>query len=342
MNRVLPNPDNAQNVLERYKETYKRISSKKADILKILSSYSRFLGRVILTDPSVLEYLNQPKNIKNKKTSNQFLKEVDAIRKGADSGESLGSELRQYKYREFSRIIYRDILELCPFSDIMEELSDLASSIVEAAVRLYSEELDTKSHGEFVVLGMGKLGGRELNLSSDIDLIYVYRDNGDPDPFFKLAERVTRLLSAVTQDGFLYRVDLALRPGGSKSTVAVPIEGAIEHYFYWGDTWERAAMIKVRPIAGDLALGDEFIKEIEPFVYKKFLDYQSIEELKDMKTKLDKLQKKRDVKLGKGGIREIEFFIQALQLVNGGEIKGIRERNSISALKKLRKLNIID
>ncbi len=84
MNRVLPNPDNAQNVLERYKETYKRISSKKADILKILSSYSRFLGRVILTDPSVLEYLNQPKNIKNKKTSNQFLKEVDAIRKGAD------------------------------------------------------------------------------------------------------------------------------------------------------------------------------------------------------------------------------------------------------------------
>lgn len=342
MNRVLPNPDNAQNVLERYKETYKRISSKKADILKILSSYSRFLGRVILTDPSVLEYLNQPKNIKNKKTSNQFLKEVDAIRKGVDSGESLGSELRQYKYREFSRIIYRDILELCPFSDIMEELSDLASSIVEAAVRFYSEELDTKSHGEFVVLGMGKLGGRELNLSSDIDLIYVYRDNGDPDPFFKLAERVTRLLSAVTQDGFLYRVDLALRPGGSKSTVAVPIEGAIEHYFYWGDTWERAAMIKVRPIAGDLALGDEFIKEIEPFVYKKFLDYQSIEELKDMKTKLDKLQKKRDVKLGKGGIREIEFFIQALQLVNGGEIKGIRERNSISALKKLRKLNIID
>ena len=342
MNRVLPNPDNAQNVLERYKETYKRISSKKAEILKMLSSYSCFLGRVVLTDQHVLEYLSQPKNIKNKKTANQILKETDVIRKNIDNEDGLGSQLRQYKYREFSRIIYRDILNLCPFSDIMEELSDLASGIVETALRFYSEELDTDSFGEFVVLGMGKLGGRELNLSSDIDLIYVYRDNGDPNPFFKLAERVTKLLSAVTEDGFLYRVDLALRPGGSKSTVAVPIEGAVEHYFYWGDTWERAAMIKARPIAGDISLGDEFIKEIEPFVYKKFLDYQSIEELKDMKTKLDKLQKKRDVKLGKGGIREIEFFIQALQLVNGGEVKGIRERNSLLALKKLRKLNIID
>lgn len=342
MNRVLPNPENAQNILERYKEDYRRISSKKADILKLLSSYSYFLGRVILTDPYILEYLSQPKNIKDKKTANQILKETGAIRKKAETAEALGSLLRQYKYREFSRIIYRDILGICPFNNIMEELSDLASGIVEAALAYYSEELDTKSSGEFVVLGMGKLGGRELNLSSDIDLIYLYRDKGDPDPFFKLAERVTRLLSAVTEDGFLYRVDLALRPGGGKSSIAVPIEGAVEHYFYWGETWERAAMIKARPIAGDIQLGKEFIKEIEPFVYKKFLDYQSIEELKDMKTKLDKLQKKDDVKLGKGGIREIEFFIQALQLVNGGEVQSIREINTVKALKKLRKVNFID
>ena len=342
MNRVLPNPDNASNVLERYIETHKRISSKKKDILNILSSYSCFLGRVILTDPFILDYLSQSKNIKSKKTSKQFLKETDLIRTDSASGEILGSKLRQYKYREFSRIIYRDIMGLSPFGDIMEELSDLASATVESAYRFYSEELDIKTYGEFVVLGMGKLGGRELNLSSDIDLIYLYRDKGDPEPFFKLAERITKTLSAVTEDGFLYRVDLALRPGGSKSTVAVPIDGAVEHYFYWGDSWERAAMIKARPIAGCLELGEEFIGEIEPFVYKKFLDYNSIEDLKDMKTKLDKLQKKRDVKLGKGGIREIEFFIQALQLVNGGEVKDLRERNSLRALKKLRRLNIID
>ena len=342
MNRVLPNPDNARNILERYKEIYKRISSKKEDILNILSSYSCFLGRVILTDPFILDYLSQSKEIKNKKTSKQFLKETDLIKKSSPSGDIFGSHLRQYKYREFSRIVYSDIMGFSPFSDIMEELSDLASAIVESAYRFFSEQLDTKTYGEFVVLGMGKLGGRELNLSSDIDLIYLYRDKGDPEPFFKLAERITKTLSAVTEDGFLYRVDLALRPGGSKSTVAVPIDGAVEHYFYWGDTWERAAMIKARPIAGDLGLGEEFIGEIEPFVYKKFLDYNSIEDLKDMKTKLDTLQKKRDVKLGKGGIREIEFFIQALQLVNGGEIKGLRERNSLLALKKLWRLNVID
>ena len=342
MNKVLPNPDNAITTLERYKEHYKRISSKKSDILEILSSYSCFLGRAILKDPYILEYLSKPKNIKSKKTASQYIRETDSIRKAVDDDTALASELRQYKYREFSRIVYRDIMDLCPFDDTMEELSDLASGIVESAIRFYGDELDTKSYGEFVVLGMGKLGGRELNLSSDIDLIYLFRDNGDPEPFYKLAEKATKLLSAVTEDGFLYRVDLALRPGGGKSSIAVPIEGAIEHYFYWGDTWERAAMIKARPIAGDIALGKEFIKELEPFVYKKFLDYQSIEELKDMKTKLDKLQKKRDVKLGKGGIREIEFFIQALQLVNGGEVAGIREINSLLALKKLRKLNIID
>ena len=260
MNRVLPNPDNARNVLERYKEIHKRISSKKKDILNILSSYSCFLGRVILTDPIILDYLSQSKNTKNKKTPKQFLKETGSIRKSSTSGEILGSQLRQYKYREFSRIIYRDIMGLSPFSDIMEELSDLASAIVESTYRFYSEELDTKPYGEFVVLGMGKLGGRELNLSSDIDLIYLYRDKGDPGPFFKLAERITKTLSAVTEDGFLYRVDLALRPGGSKSTVAVPIDGAVEHYYYWGDTWERAAMIKAGPIAGDLELGVEFVR----------------------------------------------------------------------------------
>ncbi len=342
MNRVLPNPDNARNTLDRYKEQYRRISSKKADILEILSSYSCFLSRAIIADPYILDYLSVSKNTKHKKSEAQYITESHSIVNNSDSENNLSAELRQYKYREFSRIIYRDILGLCPFTDTMEELSDLASAIVEAAVVFYSHELDTKTHGEFVVLGMGKLGGRELNLSSDIDLIYLYRDKGDPNHFFKLAEKVTKLLSSVTEDGFLYRVDLALRPGGGKSTIAVPIEGAVEHYFYWGDTWERAAMIKARPIAGDISLGDEFIDELEPFVYKKFVDYQSIEELKEMKTKLDKLQKKRDVKLGKGGIREIEFFIQALQLVNGGEVAGIREKNSMLALENLRRLNVID
>ncbi|MEQ9619640.1 MAG: bifunctional [glutamate--ammonia ligase]-adenylyl-L-tyrosine phosphorylase/[glutamate--ammonia-ligase] adenylyltransferase [Deltaproteobacteria bacterium] len=342
MNKALPDPDNARTALERYKEIHRRIPVSKKNILELLASYSSFLGRVILKDPEILDYLDSAKNVKTKKASSRFVEEADGIRESSESSAELESGLRNYKYRELARILYRDITGRSPFSDVMEELSDLASGILEAAIAFYRAELQMDGAGEFVVLGMGKLGGRELNLSSDIDIIYIYRDEGDPDPFFKLAERVTKSLSAVTEDGFLYRVDLALRPGGGKSTVAVPFEGAVEHYFYWGDTWERAAMIKARTVAGDIALGDEFIREIEPFVYKKFLDYTSIEGLKDMKTKLDQLEKKRDVKLGKGGIREIEFFTQALQLINGGGIKAIRDNNTLRALDKLNEKRIIE
>lgn len=342
MSRVLPDPDNARTTVLRYKEQHKRISKSKKDILELLSSNSCFLSRSLLKHPEILDYLSQTSAVKKKKPPSVYNSEAQSIAALSASADELQSSLRTYKYKELSRILYRDLMCYESFPGIMEELSDLACAVLGAAVIYFRKELEIEDHGEFVVLGMGKLGGRELNLSSDIDLIYLYRDIKDPEPFFKLAERVTKSLSAVTEEGFLYRVDLGLRPGGTKSTVAVTIEGALEHYFYWGDTWERAAMIKARPVAGDMALGDEFISEIEPFVYKKFLDYASIESLKDMKTKLDRLQKTRDVKLGRGGIREIEFFVQALQLVNGGEIKEIRGRNTLETLKRLRGTKIID
>jgi len=342
LNRALPDPDNARTALERFRELHSDIPSAKKDILELLASWSSFLRRAILRDPGILDYLDSPLILKTKKEPFGYSEEAGDIMISSRSQAELQMLLTQYKYRELARIAYRDITGESPFPDTMEELSDLACAVIGAVVAYHWKELGTGGAGEFVVLGMGKLGGRELNLSSDVDLIYIYRDNGDPDPLFKLGERTTRTLSAVTEDGFLYRVDLGLRPGGSKSSVSVPIEGALEHYFYWGDTWERAAMIKARPVAGDMRLGDEFIREIEPFVYKKFLDYTSIEDLKDMKMKLDRLEKKRDVKLGRGGIREIEFFIQALQLVNGGAVKGIRESNTLRALEKLRMNKIID
>jgi glutamate-ammonia-ligase adenylyltransferase len=342
LNRALPDPDNARTALERFRELHSDIPSAKKDILELLASWSSFLRRAILRDPGILDYLDSPLILKTKKEPFGYSEEAGDIMISSRSQAELQMLLTQYKYRELARIAYRDITGESPFPDTMEELSDLACAVIGAVVAYHGKELGTGGAGEFVVLGMGKLGGRELNLSSDVDLIYIYRDNGDPDPLFKLGERTTRTLSAVTEDGFLYRVDLGLRPGGSKSSVSVSIEGALEHYFYWGDTWERAAMIKARTVAGDMRLGDEFIREIEPFVYKKFLDYTSIENLKDMKMKLDRLEKKRDVKLGRGGIREIEFFIQALQLVNGGAVKGIRESNTLRALDKLRMNKIID
>jgi glutamate-ammonia-ligase adenylyltransferase len=342
LNEVLPDPENAENVIKRFIEVHKGISPKKKDLLYILSSYSRFLGRVIIKDPGILDLLLTSEFIQNKKQLEKTIQESNGIFESSSTLEEFMAQLRRYKYRELSRIIYRDIMHLERFPEIMEGLSDLASGILDAAFKFFDREVKATSHGRFAIIGMGKLGGSELNLSSDIDLIYIYQTTGKPDLFFKIAERITKSLSSVTEDGFLYRVDLGLRPGGGKSPIALSFDGALEHYFYWGDTWERAALIKARPVAGDISLGDEFNKEIEPFVYKKNLDYISIEDLKDMKVKLDRLHKIRDVKLGKGGIREIEFFVQALQLVNGGAIKELREKNSLKTLEKLWQRKIIE
>ncbi|MGH7808073.1 MAG: bifunctional [glutamate--ammonia ligase]-adenylyl-L-tyrosine phosphorylase/[glutamate--ammonia-ligase] adenylyltransferase [Thermodesulfobacteriota bacterium] len=343
MSRTFPDPENAQITVELFKEFHKGLSPKKNEILYLLSSYSRFLGRAIIKDPEILDLFFKSDFITRQKPFGKMLEESINITARSKSADDLMAQLRRYKYREFARIIYRDIMDLGNFSQIMEELSDLASAILESAFRFFKKEIQIGNKGRFSIIGMGKLGGRELNLSSDIDLIYIYENSGNPDPFFKLAERVTKSLSSITQDGFIYRVDLGLRPGGGKSSIAVSLDGALEHYFYWGDTWERAALIKARPVAGDISLGEKFNKEIEPFVYKKFLDYASIEDLKDMKTKLDRLHKRQDVKLGKGGIRELEFFVQAIQLVNGGAISGgIREKSTLRALEKLFQSRMIE
>ncbi|HEX9830321.1 MAG TPA: hypothetical protein VGA94_01410, partial [Thermodesulfobacteriota bacterium] len=266
MSRTFPDPENAKITVELFKEFHKGLSPKKNEILYLLSSYSRFLGRAIIKDPEILDLFFKSDFITRQKPFGKMLEESINITARSKSADDLMAQLRRYKYREFARIIYRDIMDLGNFSQIMEELSDLASAILESAFRFFKKEIQIGNKGRFSIIGMGKLGGRELNLSSDIDLIYIYENSGNPDPFFKLAERVTKSLSSITQDGFIYRVDLGLRPGGGKSSIAVSLDGALEHYFYWGDTWERAALIKARPVAGDISLGEKFNKEIEPFV----------------------------------------------------------------------------
>ncbi len=337
----VPDGSYAEITVQRFKEVNGKMTSSEEDLLFLLSSHSHFLGRALIRYPGTLRALVDSDFVESRKPPNAFIEDTVGMQESLERRDQFISEIRKYKYGELCRIIYRDIKALGEFPDIMEELSDLASAILEAVFRFYNNEFHSSKDGEFVIIAMGKLGGRELNLSSDIDLIYLYQDSGDPDPFFKLAERLTKAVSSVTEDGFLYRVDLGLRPGGGKSTIAVSLDGAIEHYFYWGDTWERAALIKARPVAGDISLGDKFVKQVEPFVYKKFLDYGSIEDLKDMKTKLEGLNLSRDVKLGRGGIRNVEFFVQALQLVNGGEIKEIREKNTVKALEMLAEKKLI-
>ena len=321
---IIVDAENAERTVGRFEEVNGSLDAEKKKILRIVSSHSRFLGNSIIRNPRTLSILANEKSLAKKRTLSAHRGPLRTIVKNSQDPARLSEKLKEYKYKELCRIIYREIKGICEFRCTLEEISDLAIAIVRAVLDFYRQSMQGAKEFEFVVLGMGKLGGRLLNLSSDIDLIYLYRNEQYSEEILRLSSSITKAISSISAGGFLYRVDLGLRPGGNMSPVAVSIDGALEHYFHWAETWERAVLLKAAPIAGDLDLGSEFIKEVEPVVYRKLLDYESIDDLKSMKERLESLRKKNDVKLGQGGIREIEFFVQVTQLVNGGAVKKFR------------------
>ncbi len=326
MRKKIPFPDeeNARLTLERFGEINGRLSAKKRKALRIISSHSRFLGNSIIRNPRTLNVLTNEKTLARKKTLSSHRPALASIVRNSQNSDQFSEKLKEYKYTELSRIIYREILGLCTFRQTLEEISDLAGSVVRAVLDFHRSRINSEDQFDFVVLGMGKLGGRLLNLSSDIDLVYLYRSEEYPEQILTLFSSVTRTISSLSAGGFLYRVDLGLRPGGNRSPVAVSIETALDHYYNWAETWERAVLLKAAPIAGDIELGREFLEELEPIIYRKLLDYESIEDLKNMKLRLESIRKENDVKLGRGGIRDIEFFVQATQLMSGGAVKRLR------------------
>ena len=321
---LLPDEENARLTVERFREINGRLSAEKEKPLRVISSHSRFLGNSIIRNPRALNVLTNEKALRRKKTLSSHRAPLASIARNSKDSERFSERLKEYKYTELSRVIYREVLGLCTFRQTMEEISDLAGSVVRVVLDFYRSRIESGDQFEFVVLGMGKLGGRLLNLSSDIDLVYLYRSEDYAEQIFTLSSSITRTISSVTPGGFLYRVDLGLRPGGSRSPVAVSIDAALDHYYHWAETWERAVLLKAAPVAGDLELGREFLGELEPIIYRKLLDYESIEDLKDMKIRLEGIRKENDVKLGRGGIRDIEFFVQATQLMSGGAVKKLR------------------
>ena len=206
----------------------------------------------------------------------------------------------------------------------------------------------------FVILGMGKLGGRELNFSSDIDLIFVYEEDGETagvdggsagrlsnqEFFRKLGEMLVRGMSETSPDGHLYRVDLRLRPEGRSGAIAASLRSCEVYYESWGQAWERQALIKARPVAGSVALGESFLRMVAPFVYRQSLDVTALDEIRAMKDRINlsvaqDQRARRNVKLGYGGIREIEFLVQGIQLLRGGKNPWVREPNTLRALHRL-------
>ncbi len=272
--------------------------------------------------------------------------------------------LRVYRNREYLRIGTRDLLGKATLEDTVQDLSHLAEAAVQIAyeyvrthLRAEYGEAVVEENGQirplgFVIFGMGKFGGEELNFSSDIDLIYLYEQDAGPttggskgktEPrnfFTQLAQRLTRTLSDLVAGGRVFRVDLRLRPDGMNGAMVNSLPNTLLYYESWGQTWERVALLKARPVAGSLALGEQFLREVSPFVFRRYLDFSTVEDIKEMKARVERALRSGDraalnVKLGRGGIREVEFVAQALQLIHAGKDPHVRHRSTLPALDRL-------
>jgi len=253
-----------------------------------------------------------------------------------------GRTLRRNRYTEIFRITAR-ALAGAPGDETNRELSDLADASLAAGLRAVEAAHDVA--GSLVVLAMGKLGGRELNYSSDIDLLLAH---GDPDerrgqPFTRAVTSLRRLLSETSDEGFVFRVDLDLRPEGRSGPLVTSADALVEFYERFGRTWERVAWIRARPCAGDLTLGARIVEELRPFVYRRYGSYDVLQNMRDVKQRIedDALGARRNVKLGPGGIREAEFVVQGLQALYGGRHESLRTTHTATALSALAELGIL-
>src|SRR6059036_111363 len=256
--------------------------------------------------------------------------------------------LRFWKGREMTRVALRELANVAPLEETTGELSQIAAICIRRVFENWDSEL-RKHHGspmaEFAILALGKLGGGELNHSSDVDLLFLYSDEGQLTPhisyhqfFNRLGNKILETFSTRHPQGSLFRVDLRLRPEGSAGPLARSLESMENYYAGFGETWERLALIKARGIGGSRELAYEFLRQHQPFIYPKSTTPDFLDEIANIKRRIerdvvgpDKLE--RDVKLGRGGIREIEFVVQALQLIHGAHNAFLQEASMLKALR---------
>ncbi|MEO2166524.1 MAG: bifunctional [glutamate--ammonia ligase]-adenylyl-L-tyrosine phosphorylase/[glutamate--ammonia-ligase] adenylyltransferase, partial [bacterium] len=312
---------------------------------------SAHLSRILIRDPDWSQWL--ARNM----AGSEPMPELDAAELLAVPEQS-AALLRRWRQRSMLRIATRDLWGMAPVRETLVELSEMAERAITVATRLARAEVE-REHGlifdvqgrpaRFVVLGLGKLGARELNYSSDVDLVFIHDGGGQESRggpkgglearafFTRMAERITRLLSEVQDEGFVFRVDLRLRPDGRNGPLTTSREATLQYYETYGQSWERAAFFKARPVGGDLELGVELLTELASFIYRHALDYSMIADLENMKAQVEGEARRRgdverDVKLGPGGIREVEFFAQSFSMVHGGLDPRLREPGCLALL----------
>ncbi|MDR3618185.1 MAG: bifunctional [glutamate--ammonia ligase]-adenylyl-L-tyrosine phosphorylase/[glutamate--ammonia-ligase] adenylyltransferase [Paludisphaera borealis] len=326
-------------------------------LLQVFST-SQHLSEVLIRSPELIDWLQSGAERRDRQT---LIDDLWNILTRSEPADDHRLALRRFRLRETLRIGYNDIVRGFPLEVTTVDLSNLADACVEAATRLARASVESRygtpmrADGEparFVVLGLGKLGGTELNYSSDIDLIFMYDEDGmtrgprvvsSSEFFARMGGEVVRLLADHTQLGMAYRVDMRLRPEGDQGVLVRSFDATMGYYVTRGRTWERQALIKCRPVAGDLDLGRGFIEAITPFIYRRYLSASEIAEIKALKRRIEQRtasagRAEVEVKTGRGGIRDVEFVVQFLQLLHGGEYPEVRGPNTLEAIDRLEQL----
>ena len=323
-----------------------------------LLAVSQFFADTLILYPEALEIVRATprRNPSTEELTAILRADIDA----AYDDNAILRAFRRYRQLQTLRVGVNDILRDRPLEEITRDLARIADASLKVAVQTAMKTL-TKKHGQpmtpagqpskVVALAFGKLGGDELNYSSDIDLMFIYDEDGEtagkrgaavPNSEFysRVVSEVIRLLASHTDRGFAYRIDLRLRPEGNRGPLARSLSSTLSYYDVMGRTWERQALIKLRHVAGDSPLGKQVVKALQPFVYRKYFSFSEINEVKALKRQMEQRATRagideRDVKTGRGGIRDIEFTVQFLQLLNGGDLAAVRQRNTLLALEAL-------
>lgn len=359
-NLHLPDPERSNNNINEFVSQNPAFENELKNNLLFaatLFSYSQFFANYCIRYPDVL--FNAVANMGMSFKKEDLRTELGRIFSACTSKEEGMSAVRHFRKQKLLVITLKDLLKTADLQSVMLDMSNLADAVLDESLlfigSLLSRRYGCSGNNTMAVIGLGKLGAQELNYSSDVDLIFVYKEEGETtgipglrggainkvtalEYYSKIVEEFAHFLSDNTADGFAYRVDLRLRPQGQRGSLAMSLGAHEEYYESWGQLWERAALLRARVVAGDPELGQEFLDMIEPFIYRKYLGFDAIDEIRRMKSQVEHIKAvtpSRDIKRGYGGIREIEFFIQIFQLIYGGKEMLLREKSTLRCLHRL-------
>jgi glutamate-ammonia-ligase adenylyltransferase len=361
------NPDQALIRFERFAAatnkahlfTYLRNSKQAMEILAKSLGGSAYMAEILIRDPHLFYWVAEPEILNRTRSTLRIRRDLRATLRMLDNEAKQFDLLRAAKRREILHIGVRDLLRLASVEETFHALSFLAEALIASAYEVAAAalkqtwDLPQKAYRYFTILAMGKLGGGELNFSSDVDLMFVYLAGDETstrtaDEYYRrLAQKITTGLGSFTGEGYIYRVDLRLRPEGRAGSVADSVD-AFEHYYRTRiGAWERLALLKAWPIAGSRLLGRRFLKMSRPFIYDPPFNLKSLEDVREMKARIDEKisargQTDRNVKLGRGGIREIELVVQTLQATNSGRLPQLLHRSTLPALTLLLEHELIN